>query len=603
MNINFLKNQTLKFLIVLFPVIFFSSCSCSQKPKCSIKKTNVSEITYVFSPDFSEPGNKAKLNVDLYITLKTLPTKNDTLFLALPNNFGGAKELYNNIENLTVQGATIYDENEPWCKKLTHFSTNVVHINYQVICSVKYLSTLVGKKDHYSPILTKEYFHLIGKNCIVYPHWDNEKISDISGLQDKFNITLKWENFPESWQLANSYGVNEKEQHLQLSIPLLRQSVYVAGDYKINKLECMGKPFFTAARGELPFNDNELATLVESIIKTQRNFWKDYDFPYYIITAISIGDQKSFGGTCLNNAFSLFLGTKNFSMKRLAGLLSHEHFHTWNGHKILTKEPEKLVYWFSEGFTEYYAQLLLLRADNTTIEEFVESYNNMLYKLYTSPVKNEPNERILKDMRNNYDIEKLPYFRGEVLAHNWDTQIKLATNGKHSLDDLMFDILREAVEKGEASCAELINRLSKKYLLTGLEEEIEKHVNAGQTIIPHEKALGPCCTLEWQKMKNATLGGKPKIENGKHLVDSLDPTGAAYKAGLRNGQIILESNIPFVLKPDFLIKLKIQDLDGSIKNIEFYPAGDQEFDVPQYVLHKDILEKKQNECRKWFGIK
>ncbi|MCJ7617326.1 MAG: hypothetical protein MUO43_12405 [Desulfobacterales bacterium] len=64
-------------------------------------------------------------------------------------------------------------------------------------------------------------------------------------------------------------------------------------------------------------------------------------------------------------------------------LFAHELFHTWNTGKLgVRQNPEQLIYWFSEGFTGYYARLLLLRAGLITIEEYVSDYNDKLIRYY-----------------------------------------------------------------------------------------------------------------------------------------------------------------------------------------------------------------------------
>ena len=65
----------------------------------------------------------------------------------------------------------------------------------------------------------------------------------------------------------------------------------------------------------------------------------------------------------------------------------------------------------------------------------------------------------------------------------------------------------------------------------------------------------------------------------------------------------LHTEHPFDLRGDLPIKMKIQDLDGTIKNIQFYPEGKNTFDVPQYLFDENYYNAHKDECLQWFGVK
>ena len=98
-------------------------------------------------------------------------------------------------------------------------------------------------------------------------------------------------------------------------------------------------------------------------MQVQRDFWNSYDFPYYLVALLPLDEQEGVrGGEGRTNSFSLYL-PKDLTT------LSVEHpvparardFHAWNPQRLGTYENDRL-YWFGEGFTDYYALLLLLRA-------------------------------------------------------------------------------------------------------------------------------------------------------------------------------------------------------------------------------------------------
>ena len=70
-------------------------------------------------------------------------------------------------------------------------------------------------------------------------------------------------------------------------------------------------------------------------------------------------------------------------------VFAHEFFHSWNVERIRPKTLEPFQFeksnmsnelWFAEGFTQYYGELLLVRAGFTSIDAYTES---LAYALYT----------------------------------------------------------------------------------------------------------------------------------------------------------------------------------------------------------------------------
>jgi predicted metalloprotease with PDZ domain len=352
-------------------------------------------------------------------------------------------------------------------------------------------------KVYYRPLITKDFFHVIGHGLFILP--------GCFELDSRVSVNIYWEGFDTNYSLANSHGVNNHVQKLNISVQELLHAVYTGGDFRIYKIECKQAPIFVAIRGNWLFKDTDFVLMVNKIISAQREFWNDYDFPYFLITVIPVIKSENIcmtGGTGLENSFAMFLGSKKFmTLHKLAWTISHEHFHTWNGRKIGRQEPEALIYWFAEGFTSYYTVLLNLRAGIYTIDNYVKEYNKTLLNYFISPVRNEENIEILKKFWVNHDIEHLPYYRGTILAHEWNLHIKKESKERYSLDNVMFDILYQAQKNKRVFTAELFDNVIKKYLKEGVAQEIDMYIDRGETIELSPDALGPCFMLAWEKKK------------------------------------------------------------------------------------------------------
>ena len=148
------------------------------------------------------------------------------------------------------------------------------------------------------------------------------------------------------------------------------------------------------------FFDENLTDLTKRVFEIERNFWNDHTQPFYLVSVIPTGppnDVGNVGGTALENAFAMFLAPRT-QLKDIRYLLTHEYFHHWNPMKLgRLKSPEQLLYWWSEGVSDFYTHRLMLRGGLTTLTEYARGYNDVLKTYTNSTVRNASNLQIEKD--------------------------------------------------------------------------------------------------------------------------------------------------------------------------------------------------------------
>ena len=336
------------------------------------------------------------------------------------------------------------------------------------------------------------------------------------------------------------------------------------------ELRVQDRPVQIVQRGTWKFTSEAFVELAGTIIKAVRDFWADHEFPYFLITLIPINEGGSKGGTGLTDSFEAFVSSDIESVGDLKFLLTHELFHTWNGRKILRQEPEELVYWFSEGFTDYFTRRILLRAGLITAEEYLTDVNRTIRDYYLSPAIRATNGDILKFTHTDPQIERMPYLRGDLLAIRWNAAIEKSSS--HSLDDVMRDLLSSALRSRAVVSAETVDAHVKKYLRTGVRRDIEEYVDKGQIIIPGDADLGPCFELKNETFHKFDLGFQyKKSETGTGWeVTAVDPAGPAFKLGLRAGDVIISRSI-YWNQIDKLSRLKFKKPNGDVKTVEYLP--------------------------------
>src|SRR5262249_38685752 len=117
--------------------------------------------------------------------------------------------------------------------------------------------------------------------------------------------------------------------------------------------------------------------------------------------------------------------------------------------------------WFSEGFTEFYAARLLLRARLIDDAEWLRELNQMLKDFWLSPVATAPVEIVRRDYWKRREVEALPLHRGVGVALGLDEEIRRTSDGKRSLDALLRELLDESRSGQRWETNRLLSRFAK----------------------------------------------------------------------------------------------------------------------------------------------
>lgn len=340
------------------------------------------------------------------------------------------------------------------CERTRSFSWSVKHAPGEHLRVTFELSPTThravnGPPEYYLPILEPGLLHALGAQTLPAPeHLDGE---------EERELTLTWTGFAEAgWNTTSSFGGGPSIT-ITLALDAFRHALFLAGDVRLYERKIEGQTLALALHGTWKFKDEEFVDLAERIVRLGRDFFADHaEHPYYLISLIPVGKGagSSWGGTGLTDSFALFMTSDNTlatseSGGGVAWLLAHELFHEWNGHVITLAQPEELGYWFSEGFTDFYARRLLARAGLLTPAQELASWNQRLAAYAANPERHAPAARVQEAFWSVRAVGDLPYQRGDVLALYVDHAIRAHSQGARSLDDLM----RELVARGRAGGA------------------------------------------------------------------------------------------------------------------------------------------------------
>jgi predicted metalloprotease with PDZ domain len=234
-------------------------------------------------------------------------------------------------------------------------------------------------------------------------------------------------------------------------------SPIIIGNPAVYDFEVDGKKHSLVNVGEGGvFDGARAARDLEAIVKEDRRLWGFLPYDRYIFFNMI---TESGGG--LEHKNSTVLMTNRWSTRTRRAYLgwlelaSHEYFHAWNIKRLRPAELGPFDYenenitrslWVAEGFTDYYADLQVLRAGLQSRDEYLEDLSSTIELLQTTPGRLVQSAEMASfdawikyyrpdENSNNTSISY--YTKGTVIAFLLDARIRKATNGAKSLDDVM----------------------------------------------------------------------------------------------------------------------------------------------------------------------
>jgi predicted metalloprotease with PDZ domain len=443
---------------------------------------------------------------------------------------------------------------------------------------------------YHNPVVRSSYFYVIGHALWVYP--------EMPGTTP-LRVTLHWKNIPTSWVLINSFGISERRQKVKTTLYEFRKGTFLAGDYRIKRFEIKKRPVYAVTRGEWRFPDEKLNSLVQKLVQVQRDFWNTYDFPYYFVAVLPSDRRNVRGGEARTNSFSLYL-PKNLTTLYVeydVYLIAHEMFHAWNPLRLGRYENDRL-YWFGEGFTDYYAFLLLLRCGLISLDEYVAAHNSWIKAYYTSPVRSLTVDEMVQKRQTDWDVGQLFYKKGYLLANHLDFTIRSKTNGKHSLDDVMRNLLRSSKPDMELSETRIADAF-RPYLQEQGASDIEKYMVRGE-LVPTDNSFGACATVEDIEHRSFDAGFDIEKWTKSRVFSGVVPGSNAHRAGLRDGQKWVSGAM---MKDDPTTLVKFTVIDGETQKVlEFYPASTRAIRLPRFKLKPDVSAEERAQCLSQLGV-
>jgi predicted metalloprotease with PDZ domain len=276
------------------------------------------------------------------------------------------------------------------------------------------------------------------------------------------------------------------------------------------------------------------------------------EVPWENYTILQIADTSYQGASGLehqNSHVNVFTPLA-IGSEFLPSLLAHEIFHAWNVKRLRPaelwpyaydrKQPTALL-WISEGITDYYADLSLVRGGVVPPDGFYAALSEKMNEvLGLEPVALE--DASLSTWIHPTDGTMYVYYaKGALAGFMLDVMIRDATDNRRSLDHVMREIYATTYKRGRgftnAEWWEAVNRVIGPGHERRLEEFHARYVD-GREPYPWAELL-PLAGMRIAELRMPRFGIATSVDGSIVVVTDIEEGSAAAVAGVRAGDVIL----------------------------------------------------------------
>ncbi|HEY0547275.1 MAG TPA: PDZ domain-containing protein, partial [Pyrinomonadaceae bacterium] len=342
----------------------------------------------------------------------------------------------------------------------------------------------------------------------------------------------------------------------------LYDSPFEVGNFKVITFEVKGIPHRIVIEGEGNYDPERMRRDVQKIVETTGEIFGN-QFPHRDYTFI-LNLRNAGSGNGLEHVNSTALIYKPFGFSNAADyadflqLVAHEHFHAWNVKTIrpdalgpfdYTQENYTRLLWVAEGLTDYYGYLILQRAGLLTDKQFLAFFANTIQDLQNRPGRFETSleeasfDAWIKYYRadENFVNNQISYYdKGRVVGLLLDVEIRKASNGAHSLDDVLRYLYEEYALKNRNYTPEDFQRAAERAAGASLENFFVKYVR-GRDELDYNRTLSAVGlkldttgeTISGKPMPERAYFGATLAQTGDRLmVRSVRAGTPAYEQGI-----------------------------------------------------------------------
>jgi predicted metalloprotease with PDZ domain len=231
-------------------------------------------------------------------------------------------------------------------------------------------------------------------------------------------------------------------------------------------------------------------------------------------------------------------------------LLAHEFFHLWNVKRIRPAAMWPYDYahaqytpllWWSEGVTDYYADVALARSGLWPIAAFVAGTEDNAQQVEGAAEIVSAEDASIDTWISPTWVDEAQYYypKGALLGLMLDIEIRASTGGRHSLDDVMRALLAESWGRGRGfTTSQLLGLMRPWY--PGVDDFYRRWIR-GREPLPYDSVLplaGIAVERNERRIPMVGVSADQPADSGV-LVAGVAPGSLAEAVGIVPGDVLL----------------------------------------------------------------
>jgi predicted metalloprotease with PDZ domain len=245
----------------------------------------------------------------------------------------------------------------------------------------------------------------------------------------------------------------------------------------------------------------------------------------------------------------------------LAFITAHEIFHAWNVKRLRPADMWPYDYdqpqptpwlWVSEGITDYYADLALVRSGVVDSAQFLMTTGDKVETVAEAPPTALEDASLSTWVHPTDGTEYLYYPKGSLAGLMLDVLIRDYSDNARSLDDVLRQLYQTAYKKGRGFTGnDWWPAVTRAAGGQSFSDFYGRYVD-GRNPYPLDRIL-PLAGLRLaiDTVRDPRLGISTAADSGRIIVNAVLPGGAAHEAGVRAGDQLLALGDLLVESPDF----------------------------------------------------
>lgn len=503
---------------------------------------------------------------DLHIRLRFTGDADGETVLQLPRDRYGTPDVHTAVRSVVAAGrAVVSAAASSDQRRIAHGPSAGVEIDY-----VLSWDPARSEGHAYSPSVNASHFHFFGPQWLAWPETG----------KDTVDLLVEFAGLPTGWSVLSSFGFGPGPHHMR-RIAIERLPSFIAGgEYRLRDFVCRGNPVRVGVVGHFVLADSTMFADAERIVCAERAWMNDSGPPFFTISITPRAGIRA--GTAVENAFVCLLDSA-VTRNRLNILLAHEMFHYWllTRARVISADfvedtpASKWAYqWVDEGFTEYFARKILHEAGLLTRAELVELANEDFEDYWRNEHRSIPYvelRRAAKEGRFMSTHQRIGYFRGALIALDWNTKIQQASEGQRSLSDAMRDVISAAIVRGGHLPERDFQEIMARYGIDAA-AAFERHIIRGEPPPRNPLAYAPDFTLQKKIIYDFAPGFDIASSRRLGRLTGVDPNGHAHRSGLREGMELVSTRNSRVHDPGEPMEVTVR-VEGTERVVSFFPKG------------------------------